>query len=212
MSRSTTLGPTMPAFDRYASSTMSRAASGSSTTSSWQKSRKTAPSTDGERFVGGRGEPRSRRAAPDERARERVGDPIGRVFGGPVVEHQDRQRRIVLVSEGREALFEPGAGVVRDQDATTGGTTWTASVSSSRSSSSALIESGSIVSMRPGEVIPASLECLCARSRVLARVSTTVTVASSTPPLGCPDLQERAWRTTHKRHLPTPATSPSASA
>ena len=110
-------GRRCPAFDRYASSTSSRTASGSSTTSSWQKSRKTAPSTDVERLVGRRREPARRpRAAPHEGAREGAGDPVGRVLGGPVVEDEDRQRRIVLGAEGRQALLEPGPGVVRDHD------------------------------------------------------------------------------------------------
>jgi hypothetical protein len=47
---------------------------------------------------------------------ERFCYPVGRVDRRSVVEHQDRERRIVLGSERREALFEPGSGVVRDQD------------------------------------------------------------------------------------------------
>ena len=63
-------GPTMPAFDRYASSTSRRAASGSSTTSSWQKSRKTAPSTEARASLAAAAKPREARAPADEGAGE----------------------------------------------------------------------------------------------------------------------------------------------
>ena len=96
-SSSTTLGPTMPAFDRYASSTRSRTASGSGAASSWQNRRKVAPFDGLEGVVGGRREPgaarRVARTPPHERVRHRGRDPRRRVLGRAVVEDQDRQRR-----------------------------------------------------------------------------------------------------------------------
>ncbi len=70
----------------------------------------------GQRLVGRGGERAGLRAAADERAGQRPGDPVGRIRDRSVVEHQHRQRRIVLGSEGREALLEPRSGVVRDHD------------------------------------------------------------------------------------------------
>ena len=62
---------------------------------------------------------RTRRAAGHRRTKapgQGAGDPVGRILGGPVVEHEDRQRRVVLGPERRQALLEPRAGVVRDHD------------------------------------------------------------------------------------------------
>ena len=71
-----------------------------------------------ERLVGGRRRsppvgPGHRRTKAPGRA---VGDPVGRVLGGAVVEHEDRQGRIVLGPQRRQALLEPGPGVVGDHD------------------------------------------------------------------------------------------------
>ena len=45
-----------------------------------------------------------------------MGDPVGRILGRAVVEHEDRQGRVILSPQGREAPLEPRTGVVGDHD------------------------------------------------------------------------------------------------
>ncbi len=69
-----------------------------------------------QRVVGRGREPAFGRAPAHERPRQGPADPVGRVLGGPVVEHEDGQGGVVLGPEGGQALLEPGAGLAGDHD------------------------------------------------------------------------------------------------
>jgi hypothetical protein len=70
----------------------------------------------GQGLVGRRRETAVERAAPHERTRQRLRHPVGGILGRRVVEDQDRQRRIVLGTQGRQTLLEPVSGVVGHND------------------------------------------------------------------------------------------------
>ena len=100
---------------------MTRTASGSSATSSWQNSRNVAPSTVLQRLVGGGGEAAVLGQPAHEGGRQRARDPGGRVDLGAVVEHQHRQGRVVLGRRATRRGLEPRARRVVTTTATTGG-------------------------------------------------------------------------------------------
>ena len=124
--RSTSLGPTMPALERYSSSTSTRIASGPRATSSWQMQKKPlSPSTDVEHRVGRRAEAgagarppstiRTNASGSRDRMRSRpASSPASAVAGRE--QEQRVEVRVVLAGERVERLVEPRAGVVDDDD------------------------------------------------------------------------------------------------
>ena len=110
----TSLGPRMPAFERYASST-----------SSAQRRRVehhvvVAHEQEGgaldrvERLVGGVGEAGAVVEAADERPREHRGDPGCGVLLRAAVDDQDREVVVVLLRQAEQRVLEPGTGVAGD--------------------------------------------------------------------------------------------------
>ena len=114
LSALTSFGPTMPAFERYASSTSRRTRSGRA-----RRRRGTGA---------GRSRPRPcaaprwrRRGSPAPSSRRRTnargqhrGDPRGGVVVGPAVDDEHGEVVVVLVGQRRERVLEPGARVAGD--------------------------------------------------------------------------------------------------
>ena len=69
-----------------------------------------------ERFIGGRREPDVLGQPAHVRIGQLRGDPGRRILVGGVVEHEHRQRRVVLGGEGRQGGLEPRSGARGDHD------------------------------------------------------------------------------------------------
>ena len=119
---STSLGPTMPAFERYSSSTSSRIASGSRATSSWQKQKNPlSPSTRRSTSLAAAPKPGLAPSVADERVgqasadrgREVVGSSASAVAGE---QEQGVEVGVVLAGERRRASRRTRARAVDDDD------------------------------------------------------------------------------------------------
>ena len=118
LSHVTSFGPTMPALERYSSSTITRMASGSRATSSWQKQKNPlSPSTNWATVLAAGPKPGLPPSASTNASGRTAEDAPGDVVVGAVGdEEHGAQRRVVLAGERLEALVEPRAGGVDDDD------------------------------------------------------------------------------------------------
>ena len=114
-SHSTSFGPTMPAFDRKASSTSWRTVAGSSATSSWRKKKKPRAFDELQRLVRGRSEPRVGVEPADVGPGKPGGDRCSHVAFAARVDDEHREVRVVLSGERGQQLVEPCAGIVGNQ-------------------------------------------------------------------------------------------------
>ena len=101
----------MPALERYASSTMTRTASGSSDDVVVAEEQEGRAFDGRQRIVGGGREADVLVEAAHERGRHRRRDAGRRVLGRAVVEHEHRQRRVVLGGQAGDRILEPGARI-----------------------------------------------------------------------------------------------------
>ena len=88
--------------------------SGSSTTSSWQRSRKVAPSTVCSASLAAAAKPALLVEPAHERARQHGGDPRRGVLVGAAVDDEHGEVVVVLGGEPAEGVLEPGARVAGD--------------------------------------------------------------------------------------------------
>ncbi len=104
----------MPALERYASSTSTRSAGGSSTTSSWHMRRKVAPSTAWIASLAASGKPApSSRRRTNARGSTAATRGVGSSFGA-AVDDQHGEVVVVLLRQAEQRVLEPGTGVVGD--------------------------------------------------------------------------------------------------